>query len=524
MFGEGRIKNIIKYYVERGEKKYIIYPYGANGLMVNNILKSYFGLSPVYIVDNVYCQYNSSLINVSRLKEVYKPDMYIFLTIENDVLNKRLYEELSEFVPLENIVNLLDRTKIISANVKVDEQFDLKCILPDLHYTIKENKSNYCKKIKVRIFHNSICTWNAIESICRAFGEDEEIELKIIISCQKIDAAYYRFNKASEQAEKKGYVCVSEEDYDVAIDRPDILFLVHPDFTTKEAPFKYRKFVKMIFVAQMSLIRYDCASSEEFIKIMNDRFMGFRPDYWLYDSLLYHEVKDCKLNCGKIVEMGNAAFDNLYEACANPTIPLEWEKIRNRKCICWTTDHGIYGGIITKQITFDLYAKRIFKYAKDNPDIGVIFRPHSSFIEEMLKNFYWSQEEFEELKQYINQTDNIVFDELDTYAVAFSVADAILMDGFGGILCAALPTLKPVGVMYRERGDDWLHPEITENYYKIFSETELNEFMDRVLNEEIDSKYEARKEASIKFVKHFDGNNGFRIREYVKQEFHKYVR
>ena len=57
-------------------------------------------------------------------------------------------------------------------------------------------------------------------------------------------------------------------------------------------------------------------------------------------------------------------------------------------------------------------------------------------------------------------------------------------------------------------------------YYKICSETDLQHFMDKIVRAGEDEKYEMRNEAVRKYVKHFDGKNGERIRDFIKQEFY----
>lgn len=69
----------------------------------------------------------------------------------------------------------------------------------------------------------------------------------------------------------------------------------------------------------------------------------------------------------------------------------DWQKLRGKKVILWATDHGISRDHISKDVTFDLYAKTIIQYAKNNQEIGIIFRPHSAFVKEMLEYGLWSK-------------------------------------------------------------------------------------------------------------------------------------
>ena len=52
----------LKKYISDGIKKFVIYPYGENGLYLNNILVSCFNLPPYLIVDNELSKYNDNII------------------------------------------------------------------------------------------------------------------------------------------------------------------------------------------------------------------------------------------------------------------------------------------------------------------------------------------------------------------------------------------------------------------------------------------------------------------------------
>lgn len=75
------------------EKKFIIYPFGVNGVNVKNVLKDCYDLEPCFIVDNEYYRYNHNIINDDILKNVYQKEMYIILTIENEETNSEILKK-----------------------------------------------------------------------------------------------------------------------------------------------------------------------------------------------------------------------------------------------------------------------------------------------------------------------------------------------------------------------------------------------------------------------------------------------
>ncbi len=82
MINKNDIKRCLKKYIKQGIKRFVIYPFGENGMNVKNILKEYYDLIPALIVDNEYTKFNSSIMDCEGLKEKYSKDMYVILTIE----------------------------------------------------------------------------------------------------------------------------------------------------------------------------------------------------------------------------------------------------------------------------------------------------------------------------------------------------------------------------------------------------------------------------------------------------------
>lgn len=505
MYNLSYISNLLKGYIDQKVNKFVIYPFGSNGVNVKNVLMDYFNLKPLYIVDNEYSKYNSLIINKEELRSIYQQDMYVILTVENQDINKKMLKELSQFVPQANIINLVKKE---NTDVKYfGEGFLLRDFLPEMRKKSINNKLS--KKIKVRIVHGYHTAWNAISSICQAFKEDSLFDVMLI-------TGDWASEKVTEQAEKFGFRSIVWNEYQGNEDRPDILILCLPFKKVIEGLVNCREYAKLIVVAYWFVVRY--GSKVDSIRDLAQGFGIYRPNYYFFDSLLYNEMKQSAHFGDKVVEMGNAKFDGIYHAMQKRECIESWKKLQGKKVIVWTTTHGIYEGVVTKAVTFDLYAKTIFKYAFHNPDVGFVFRPSDELINEMLKHGYWSHNDLQQLKEYCAGTPNIVFDDTDTYDAAFSIADGIITDAYCGIICSALPTLKPICVTYRSMQDKSWHPELTDNYYSAYDDQGIVDFIELIKNEQ-DSMFELRKMASEIYVKHFDGRNGLRIKEFIKNKY-----
>lgn len=503
------IEKIIQKLIDAEITKFIIYPYGMNGKNVRKILENKFEISPLFIVDNALSQCDSSIINVAELEQEYKEDCYILLTAENAELNQKLFEQIGKFADKKHIINLIDYKNQIYADAFPDfGAFRLNRILGT--NSEKFTLWNKDEHIKIRILNFSQATWNAIHTICKACKEDAQIDLLIIMGQKNLSD-----DMLDEiRAEKFNYIKI--DNYDITTDLPDILVVNHPYDIFSNIK-DCRRYCKLIVAASMQLVRY-AHDWDSFFYQQRKGFGRFYPDYYLFDSLLYHDIVNAGYGSERVVEMGNAKFDGIFQGVHKKEFPKEWEKLKGKKVFLWTTDHGVHDGMITQDVTLDLYGRYLFEYAEQHPDICLIFRPHKTLISELLTAGLWNMEDVNSLKKYCEQSNNVIFDDSLTYDMAYSVADAIITDAYCGITCSALPLLKPMLLLYRSHEDTPYHKEIAECSYSAASCREIGDFIELVISGK-DTKYQLRKENAAKCVKNFDGKNGWRIKEFLKQKY-----
>lgn len=122
------------------------------------------------------------------------------------------------------------------------------------------------------------------------------------------------------------------------------------------------------------------------------------------------------------------------------------------------------------------------------------------------------------IKKIFRKSGNLVFDDSNSYDYAYSVADGIITDAFCGISCSALPTLKPVCLAYRSKSDLPYHQELADCYDSAYNSNDIIKFMDKIKDGR-DTDLELRKEACNRYIKHFDGRNGWRIKEFITEKY-----
>lgn len=496
MYSINFIRNILKKYIQNKIDKFIIYPFGANGMNVKNVLKDCFELEPDFIVDNEYSKYNSEIITKEELKKVYQKDMYIILTIEDYSKNTEIMNELSTFVPFPNLINLLQENNKTVGGVN-SKGFLIRDFLP----MPKQDAG-----IKVRIVSSVPTIWNSISTMCQAFKEDPLFDILII-----------GLKGGVEHVKRYGYKYIVWDEYRIEDDEPDILILTNA-YDRILNPDNCRKYAKVIFAVSGTVIKYD-ASIDKYWEEIRAGYGICNPDYYLFDSYLYNEILQSDYYSEKIIEMGNAKFDGIYNAMKKKDYISGWEKLKGKTTVLWAEGHGVstlYEQM--RQVTFDLYAKTIFEYANNNPEMGIIFRPHRGFILDMLRNGFWNENDLEYLKEYCGDSPNIVFDDTETYENAFSIVDGILVSAYCGIIYSALPTLKPICACYRSKEDLPCDPIILDNYYAAYDSKDIVDFLNMVKNEQ-DPMFALRSGICKKYIKYFDGKNGWRTKEFIKNKY-----
>lgn len=516
MFEDKVVRKKIEEAINNGASRFAIFPFGANGVSVRNCLRDCFGMEADMMIDNHYSKYNKRIVDMQYFKKNYSEDIYVLFTIEDRYVNQNLEKELLEFVPQNRIVNFLDTVnKWYEPEWNVESRFAINNILPlSIEETnIWENRFKAEKgKIKVRILHGSLIMWNALKTICDEFEKDDKFDVLVILG-----AAHSPETEAQMKRENHRYIKYQE--YSGELDKPDIMIVA---LACDRYPYDLGRHARLVIAASMTLIQY-AYSIDQFWKDQVEKGLNIHnPDYYLFDSMLYKELINGGYQSEKIIEMGNAKYDGIYIACQEKRYRTGWEKLKGKKVFLWATDHGISNGKIPKDLTFDLYAKTILEYANENNETGFVLRPHKALITELLENKYWSLGDYERLKRYCILSSNVVFDDTDCYDDAFSIADAVITDAYCGITCTALPTLKPICLLYRTKECIPYHPELAENYYSAHNKNELVSFLKMIQNNQ-DDMLELRKIASKKFVKHFDGKNGMRIKNFIEDKYNEII-
>lgn len=378
---------------------------------------------------------------------------------------------------------------------------------------IVRNDDN-CQKVHLLIFgHNYF--WNVVDSLVNELVK-LSVDLKIVF--------FFENNvEVQNKLLEAGISHTFYKNYCIEIEKPEVVL-----FTTLSGvwPYNYdmlKEFVrysKECYCLPVSLIlnAYDCVDSlRNYISRLKD--IGVKN--YIVDKYLYSKLRD-EENVNFLIESGNPKFDSIYKKLNNVTsFPREWEKLKGKKILLWLPDHDWDSGT---NVSFDIYCHDIFSYFEENKNCGLIFRPHPHFAIDTIRAGIWKKEDEIRLKRYINNSENMVWDDTSDYSMAYKCCDYIFSDCASGTIISSMVTNKPIFILYR---DDCAiinnNREILDAYYSVKGVEQLYKAFDMIQKGE-DPLCEERKKMIEDRIYAYDGLNGRRIAEIITQNIRKYCK
>ena len=369
------------------------------------------------------------------------------------------------------------------------------------------------KPVEVRIcFYGFAGIWNSLRSIALAFAKDKRFHVVVVISYDTDGHL-----KKQKVVAEDGLEVVDTRDYRIENDNADI-WITNAWHSNVFKHLDFRKNGKLLVIASSALVNGGLPQEE-----VRDHFVKFSKvsDYVLVEKVVYNDLKDAGMLSENIVQMGNPKFDSIYDKVSSKEeIKGEWEKLKGKKIILWTTDH-VWD---TNNVTFDLYAKDVLKYFQEHTEMGLVVRPHNMYIRELGYEKIWSKEDLNMIRQFFKNSPNMIWDETPDYATSYRMADAVIADVNCGITVSALVLDKPLAVLYRDDGNVCIpkNDEFASNLYELKNFEDLKSFFKMVADGK-DDKREDRHRLFEKYISYFDGKNGERIKQFIETKYDERV-
>ena len=396
-----------------------------------------------------------------------------------------------------NVDSILSKSYSICKNANENDLFDCS-----ENYLGKNNGRK-----KVRIVYPSGTSWNSIGSICDAIFNDDCYDMLVLVE------NYPRY--VNIVREHKTRYCLLDK-YDLKNDKPDLLIATSYSSSPKQISFEgCRDYIKLLISAFPNVVVNE-PSIEYHWSLVNKAYRFFQPDYYIFDKLLLHSAYGY-ISKNRIVEIGNPQFDDLFKKMNSSfEYPNQWNKLKNKKVFLWATDHGLRDDNRIEGTSVDLYISELIHFFEKKKDIGLIIRFHPFLIRELTTgSFFWSYSDFQKLKAFCMNSQNIVWDESTDYSISFNISDALLVDVNCSFIISYLVTGKPIcRLMRNDCPVHLIHEELKDSYDYAYDFSQCVDFIERVI-EEKDTKKEAREAAFKESIMYYDGNNGKRIKKFI---------
>lgn len=408
---------------------------------------------------------------------------------------------------------------VICSNQKVfagqiHNRMDINNVIPSVE--IKEKASHTIlptDKIKVRIVYPAGDSWNNIHTLYESFAADDRFQTYVVVKNEA------RFISIMESV---GCHYVTYNNYSIKEDRPDIFISCFYAGLERDIVFPgCRKYIGKVYLFIPSAVMNEETRDIhwDYIKRAN---IYTEPDYIIADPLVYNSLEGYVEDSKRIV-MGGCQFDEIFrEVGKKHPVPESWGKLKGKTTFLWATDHGINESYPKNGFTVDLYLQPMLKFFAEHLEYGLIFRPHPQLIREMWNSRkFWTADDVNKLKLYIESTPNIIWDDTFDFCCAYDVCSGLIVDANCSITLSFLTTGKPICRLLRYDMKEWLvSPELHDCYYYANNFEECKNFMDMVASGE-DSKKEAREKGFKYAILNFDGLNGRRMKDFIASDYLK---
>lgn len=98
------LSNLIK----QGKKKFILFPFGEQGILIKDILNKRYGILEEYIVDNRLAEISNDkkVISLKDIEKIDLKDKLVLLTSDNEEIYSEIRYQLMQYVDLKYIVDV----------------------------------------------------------------------------------------------------------------------------------------------------------------------------------------------------------------------------------------------------------------------------------------------------------------------------------------------------------------------------------------------------------------------------------
>lgn len=444
------------------------------------------------------------------------------ISVINEVKSSRKYDrKLYELIYIaKDNINNINKGIFTDLDNTCNETIDI------LRETIEIMENQLSRKLDIVFMPYNAYMWNSLESIWKSANEDENC------NCYVVPIPYYKLisrdNGVTEQVfTYEGnmlpeYVPVLDyKSFDLEELNPDIIY-IHNQYDdcnnatrvdSRYFSYNLKKYTGMlVYVAYAILGTCPVSLCKDFYSFISTRNF----DKVVVQSEAFEIIAEyAGIKKSKLVPTGSPKFDALVNSLEKQEVSeLYVNKFKGKTVLLWTTTlMKIING--RNRVLDEI--EELFNLVKDNPDLGLIYRPHPlefSYVESKANECF---DRYMDLIRGAENTDNIIVDKNPNYYEAFKIADALISDK-SSVLIEFMGTEKPVLIYDTGIERDYYNKnvfDIFSNYVVGEDDMTVEKFIDLVINKK-DTRKKDRLDSLKTVLANLDGTCGEKTHKYIR--------
>lgn len=382
-------------------------------------------------------------------------------------------------------------------------------------------------KLNIAFMPYKVTMWDSLASIYETASNDPDCVAKVI------PIPYYEITADKTTPVYEGNLfpndlpIVSYDDYDLASEEPDIIFIhnaydQYNDFTQVD-----RRFFTSNLHRYTDMLVYVPYHITGFGKLQgNAQYITYAiPTMENIDKIVVagQFVKDAAVKYGipkeKVLVLGSPKMDAVYQATKNgKRIPDKWKEKLEGKFVFALDTNCMYW--VNHQFDGFAYIEQVFDAARMIPNCAVIWRPHplsrisiAHYAPQMLKQY---DQLVVEIKMNSPKYPNVIFDDGPEYLSFLNASDAYVSEA-NSISALYTSTERPIIFPYDKLADDTLWLPESSFYYFYNSKYPWYKIADNLVKG-IDPKKDYRHNLASQIYSYTDGTSGKTIHQEIKRE------
>ncbi len=343
---------------------------------------------------------------------------------------------------------------------------------------LQEICSKTRRKISALFLTQEPSCWPSLKSVYEAAQSSDDFITALVYT------PFYHVNATDhtdyyEEYRSMGLPILRHGEYNLPLESPDIVFINKP-YNTIPEPYQAKNL--HCVVPRIIYIAYGLELTLDLIKF------GFQyyAQYKAWRHCVYGDVvKEFGQRYGyrngeNIVVWGHPKADQYRDlAQKRESIPEEWKSfINGRKTILWTPHHLI--DLESNGTgTWLIWGEKILSMAFAHPEIAFIIRPHPLMLGALINSGAMTERQVARMRERIDASSNIIWDESSSYLNAFYAADAIITDGTT-FSFEFLYTQKPILLTPRNMKGFYLYQQMLDSYYIANTASDISNYIEMV--------------------------------------------